>query len=178
MFRNGLAMIALVTLGLFPRAAHPQSPVTLTAGFTAPNGQQEATLFITAKLAPGYWLYSTTQPPGGPNPTVIKLEESSAFKALGPFVATQPPTREETEIPGWPLIEKHPGAITWQAPIRLAPGVDLMGLKIHGTVQAQVDTASFCIPPTDYPFTATLAQPAPAQPGSYSRHGFWRRVFF
>ena len=172
MFRNGVATIALLTLGLFPQAAYPESPVTLTARFTAPNGQQEATLFVTAKLAPGYWLYSITQPPGGPNRTLIQLEVSKAFKVLGPFVATQAPVMEETGFPGWPLVEKHPGSITWQAPVRLASGVDLTGLKIRGTVQAQVDTASFCIPPSDYAFTAGLAQPAPDQPDLPCRHAF------
>jgi hypothetical protein len=136
----------------------PEVPVVVTASFTAASSRQPAELFITAKLKPGYCLYSITQPSGGPNRTIIEVEESPAFRLRGPFKAIQQPCYETTPWPEWPIVEKHLGCITWHATIDIAPGVAAERLTITGGVTCQVDTESFCFPPTSYRFTATLGQ--------------------
>jgi len=133
-----------------------EAPVTVTAYFTTPCGRRPAELFVTARLKPGYWLYSITQPSGGPHRTIIILEQSPAFRLRGPFTAIQQPLREKTEWPEWPVVEKHPGCVTWHAVVEFAPGVDPSKLTIKGAVQGQVDTAAFCLAPTAYPFIAAL----------------------
>ena len=172
-----LVPLAFLSIGMSAGIAFSKNPVSVTACFTAPNCQQEAVLFVTARLSPGYWVYSITQPPGGPNRTVITLKPSSAFKVMGWFVTIQPPILEKTEFPDWPILEKHPGCVTWRASIQFAPGTNLSRLAIRGSIWGQVDTATFCIPPIDYCFTATLAQPEPAPGCCHPRHGFWRRVW-
>ena len=173
MFRRTLPLV-LLTIGGFAEVAYCQNPVSVTAYFTAPNRQQEAVLFVTVRLLPGHWLYSITQPAGGPNCTAIKVEETSAFAILGAFAPLQPPILEKTDFPNWPAIEKHVGCVSWRAPIRFAPGVDYTRLTMHGAVWAQVDTAEFCIPPTDYPFTATLANPPSSRHSGHPRHWLCR----
>ena len=133
--------------------------VAVTAYFTTPHGCQPAELFVTARLKSGYWLYSITQPSGGPHRTIIELEESSAFRLRGPFTAIQQPFREKTKYPEWPVLEKHPGCVTWHALIQFAPGVDPAKLTIKGAVRGQVDTEDFCLLPTAYPFVAALGPP-------------------
>lgn len=137
----------------------PGREVVVTAYFTSPQGCRPAELFVTARLKPGYWLYSITQPSGGPHRTVIELEESSAFRLRGPFTAIQQPLREKTEWPEWPVLEKQPGCVTWHAAIEFATGVDFAKLTIKGDVKGQVDTETFCLAPAVYPFTAALKPP-------------------
>jgi suppressor for copper-sensitivity B len=168
--------LVLLTIGVLAGDAYSQNPLSVTACFTAPNPQREALLFVTVRLQPGYWLYSVTQPTGGPNRTDIKVEESSAFTVLGSFEPLQPPMLERTELPGWPILEKHPGCISWQARIRFAPGVDPARLTIPGAVWGQVDTSEFCISPTDYPFNATLALPQISQRCCRPRHWLCKRL--
>lgn len=102
----------------------PRQEVAVTAYFTILHRGQTAELFVTAELRPGYWLYSITQPSGGPHRTIIELEQSTAFRLRGPFTGIQQPLREKTEWPDWPVLEKHPGCVTWHALIDFAPGVD------------------------------------------------------
>lgn len=133
--------------------------VTVTGYIRPPHGCRPAELFITARIKPGYWIYSITQASGGPNRTIIELEESSAYHLLGSFSAIQQPLREKTEWPEWPILEKHPGCVTWHAAIEARPGVDLAKLTITGAVRAQVDTDTSCLAPTAYPFIATCVPP-------------------
>jgi len=63
-----------------------EQEVAVTAYFTTPRSRQPAELFVTARLKPGYWLYSITQPSGGPHRTIIELEESPAFRLRGRFI--------------------------------------------------------------------------------------------
>jgi hypothetical protein len=140
-------------------------PIAVTAYFTTLHRCQPAELFVTACLKPGYCLYSITQPSGGPNRTIIKLDESSAFRLYGPFAAIQQPWYEKTPWPEWPVVEKHLGCVTWHAVIEFASGVDPDQLTIKGAVTCQVDAKTFCIPPTSYTFIA-----APGPPGVCASH--------
>lgn len=136
-----------------------EAVVSVTAYFTAPHGCQPAELFVTARIKPGSWLYSITQPGGGPHRTIIELEQSPAFRLRGPFTAIQQPFLEKTEWPDWPVLEKHLGCVTWHAAIEIVSGADLTTLTIKGAVRGQVDTEATCLVPTDYPFMA-VRQPA------------------
>jgi hypothetical protein len=156
------ATVAFAAISGQERTPDPEqtAPVAIAAYFTIPHGGQFADLFITARLKPGYWLYSITQPSGGPHRTLIRLEDSSAFRLRGQFRAIQQPWREMTELPDWPVLEKHPGCVTWHACIEFLPGMDPHKLTIKGAIWGQVDTETFCLPPTDYSF---VAAPRPAR---------------
>jgi len=153
--------------------------VVVTAHFTTPHGCQPAELLVTARIKPGYWLYSVTQPSGGPHRTIIELEQSPAFRLREPFTAIQQPFREKTEWPDWPVLEKHLGSVTWHARIEFAPGVYLSNLTIKGTVRGQVDTEAFCLMPTAYLFVAAQEPPGicKANPFMDRLHGAERKSF-
>jgi len=148
------ATVGMVAVTNLEDTQSPGQEVAVTACFTIPQGCQTAELFVTAKLKPGYWLYSITQPSGGPHRTIIELEQMPTFRLREPFTAIQQPLREKTEWPDWPVLEKHLGCVTWHAVIEFAPGVDLGKLAIKGEVRGQVDTEAFCLMPTAYPFMA------------------------
>ena len=129
----------------------------LDAGFTAPGPDQLAQLFIVATLPSGANTYSTTQRPGGPVTTQMKVVLSSDVPIVGDFQSVEPPQIKHFEdaYPGLPL-EEHSGTVKWVAPIRLAAGIKPERVKIEGKVYMQLCDHNGCVPPKDYPFSATF----------------------
>jgi suppressor for copper-sensitivity B len=130
----------------------------LTAHFTPPTAGGDATLYITADIAPGWHTYAVTQQRGGPVATTITLAKSDDYQLLDDsFVAT--PAAEVTEGTAWPglPLEEHHGQVTWHAPIKIAPGIDANTLRIEGEVKAQrCDEENVCLPPKAFSFIAQL----------------------
>lgn len=132
--------------------------LTVQASILPPQGNRPARLSIAVDIPAGWHTYSITQPPGGPNRTAIKLDRSADYKLAVDFVADTPPhVRMDEAFPGLPQ-EEHTGHVTWTAPLELRGGVDLKRLQITGSVVAQrCASASSCLPPKPFKFTATLA---------------------
>jgi thiol:disulfide interchange protein len=144
--------------------ARPSEVVSVTAEFKAGAGDSTARLHVTAKMQTGWHIYSTTQAPGGPVATTIKLEPSNDYELTGEFQAQTEPHADISDIFGGLVVEEHEGEVTWTAPIQLAAGVDPAQLKISGTVKAQACNATGCLPPKNFSFVATQA--APEMPGA------------
>ena len=140
-------------------ALEQETVVAVEGQFTTPTDDDPARLFITAKLAPGWHIYSITQAPGGPIRTKIKLDRSEAFELLGEFRPISPPDKKKEDIWSDPnlIIESHHDSVTWYAPIKLAPEVDPAALRIEGQVYAQACKTG-CLMPQDYPFSAVLGE--------------------
>ncbi len=132
-----------------------EAVVAVESQFTTPTADEPARLFVTAKIKPGWHIYSITQAPGGPIRTTIDLVPSEAYRVTGDFQATTPPERKIEPAFDGLEVESHHDAVTWHAPIELAAGVDPAALTIEGAVQAQA-CADSCIAPRNYPFTARL----------------------
>ena len=111
-----------VTDGKIRSGRHKRLPFPSRHTSATPQVAKPPNCSVTARLKPGYWLYSITQPSGGPHRTIIELEQSPAFRLRGPFTAIQQPFREKTEWPDWPVLEKHLGCVTWHARDRVCPG--------------------------------------------------------
>jgi len=133
-------------------------PLELEAQFTASTSVGQASrLYIAVNVAPGWHIYSLTQPPGGPVASKIKLDPSPRFKLLGEFEASPPASLSlEPEAFGDLMIETQEGRVVWQAPIQIAEGVQPEDTTISGHVVVQACNARGCLPPTNYPFTAVL----------------------
>ncbi|MCC7476384.1 MAG: thioredoxin family protein [Pirellulales bacterium] len=150
-------------VGSFDSAASVE-PATITTQFVAATTDQPAVLAITVTIAPHQHAYSLTQPPGGPQPTKIELERSTAYRLLAPFTPLPlPNARVETgEVWTGLRIEEHEGTVTWFAPIELTAGVDPKRLEIRGKIQMLVcSDGGSCIPVNER-FAAMLAAEAPA----------------
>ena len=95
----------------------------LEAGFTTPDAKHAAQLFIIATMPEGAHTYSITQPPKGPNRTLIKIGTSSDVPSIGGFQTVGPPQvkHDEDIFPKIPL-EEQSGTVKWYAPIQLADG--------------------------------------------------------
>jgi thiol:disulfide interchange protein len=129
--------------------------VSVKAQFTAPTNGQPSRLFVVATIKPGWYIYSITQPPGGPKTTEIRISPPQGVRVMGSFQASvAPEMKKEPEAFGDLPIETHRGTVTWYAPIELAAGVDPFGVKIEGAVMAEA-CANACYR-TRTPFTAAL----------------------
>ncbi len=132
----------------------------IDAEFTVPQGDKSSFLVIRARIRPGHYIYSLTQPPGGPRPTRIRLKEASEFRLAGEFRASPPPQTKQDPLFNNLQVEFHSGEVTWFAPIAWQPGVNLSQAEIIGSVQVQVCDETTCYPPQDYSFRARLGEGA------------------
>jgi len=138
-------------------AGGEEEVVTVSAQFTAPEGDRTGRLFITAEIKKNWHIYSITQAPGGPVRTQITLDPSPDFELVGEFRASPAPKPEKyPEAFGDLVVESHYGEVTWFAPLKLNEGVDPGELTIQGKIKAQPCDPNTCLPPRDYPFEARL----------------------
>lgn len=159
----GLGLLLLGTVSVPKLLANQfpgddDSPIQVEAQFTVPNGDTPARLYITAKIRRPWHIYSITQKKGGPLPTKISLAPSDGYAMAGEFVASPAPDKKtEPELYPDLVIETHEGEVTWYAPIEFT-GVDPTSLKIEGKINVQACDDNACLPPKNYPFTATLGE--------------------
>lgn len=141
-----------------------QELMAVRAEFTAPTERRPGLLRITAEIAEGWHTYSITQASGGPNPTVITVEQGDGFSVKGPFRATPAPDAHPEPAFGGLIVEEHSGVVTWEAPLEFAKNADLASLEIRGYVRAQL-CSSTCLPPRRFEFVARLASNAASRSG-------------
>ncbi|MEO0529843.1 MAG: thioredoxin family protein [Planctomycetota bacterium] len=119
--------------------------VSLSARYAPSSGETPAMVEVTADIAEGYHVYSITQPPGGPQPTVLRLDESAGVRLAGPWVATPSPKTHVDEVIWVGLtIEEHYDKVTWRAPIDFAAGVDPATANVSGSADLQACTETTC----------------------------------
>src|SRR5690606_7716434 len=66
-------------------ASSDTNPVTLSAQIISGSGNQPARLEVKAVMSGGYYIYSITQPPGGPIASKITVPGSDQYRLLGDF---------------------------------------------------------------------------------------------
>ncbi|NLX56084.1 MAG: hypothetical protein GXY58_13310 [Planctomycetaceae bacterium] len=144
--------------------------VQFTGMFQLQEGSRSGRLTLTATMQPGYHVYSTTQPRGGPLPTVIQVLESADYRLTGEFAADRDPSvHEDAAFPGVRL-EQFEREVTWTAPLELAESAELESLQIHATVNGQLCEASgSCELIADVPVVASFAGylPSPQAAGEF-----------
>src|SRR5690606_20483269 len=127
-----------------------RDPVSMTARFTPPSGGKPGQLTVEATMDAGSWIYSTTQPPGGPMASRFTITPSPDYE-VGEFQAVTPPKAGFDEV-FQSNVEKHEGTAVWTAPVTLAAGVNPANVEIRGAMTAQVCTSANCLPPKEFAF--------------------------
>lgn len=175
--KNSGFALAIGLLLLFSSAALAQTPnpVSLSARMEPAQVKrgQSAKVLITARIDPGWHLYSLTQPSGGPNATKITIDEG------GPLVLDgkpqQPKPREAVDPvftpPGGPdfIVQTFEKEVTFTVPVKAAPDAGTGALKATVKIRYQVCDAHQCLPPKTRPLEveatilAASAGPAPDQ---------------
>lgn len=157
-----------------PMGGATGDPVSVSSQFTAATADQPAVLMITAKIEPGWHVYSLTQgklPSGlGPNQTKITIDESPQFKLLGEVRAfPEAHDRVDTEAFVGLTLQEHSNQVTWYAPIELAEGVEPATVTVTGKVSLQAcEERGSCIPPKSYPINARVGGGVPIGPLDFS----------
>jgi thiol:disulfide interchange protein len=140
------------------------------------GGGSRAVVQITARMQPGWIVYSISQPPGGPTRTQIQLAPSPAYRLEGAWRAhPQHASRIDREIWRGLEIQEHAGEVTWYAEVELSSGVDPANLEIRGEVNALAcEKGGQCVP-VNATFTArqgpTVAGLPAAAPQSPAGNG-------
>ncbi len=135
-------------------AAALGDPVAVSAAVEAGRDGAADVLAVTARLEPGWHLYSITQKPGGPIATRITVAKDSPRQVAGPFVPdAEPHRRSADDVPAWKglVIEEHSGAVTWRAPLAAGAG------DVRGAVSLQLCQDTTCLPPQTIEFVALAA---------------------
>ncbi|MEN6457518.1 MAG: thioredoxin family protein [Thermoguttaceae bacterium] len=132
-------------------------PVAIHAYLTPPSKGDPWRLAVVAKIKPGWHIYSTTQPEGGPVATKIKVTPPAGVKLVGPFQPTVRPDRHPEPAFDNLTVETHENTVTWWAPLNVAPDVDPAKLKIDGKITLQPCDTKSCLPPKPIAFTAVPA---------------------
>jgi thiol:disulfide interchange protein DsbD len=111
-----------------------------------PDVADRAYIIVEMQVAPGFHVYSVTQPKGGSKPTKITLEESPRYRQIGAFAPTEPHTTKWNDI--FNMTEEiHGGTVLWLAPIEVLEGSRenlVVNLNVDGQVCDEAVTA--CLP--------------------------------
>jgi thiol:disulfide interchange protein len=149
---------ACVTLALltFGAAFAAEDPVQWSLTFepkSAPPGSH-ITGKLTATIQPGWHLYSLTQPPGGPNPTTIKIVENPI---IGAYVASFQPKPEKKFDQTFQIdTETYAGDTTFYIDLQLSGDAKSGIAEITATSRYQVCTDRMCLPPKTKTASATV----------------------
>ncbi len=116
--------------------------VEFSGSYQIEEGTRRGTLSIRAVVQPGWHVYSTTQPAGGPRPMEIAVVTSPDFQVVGDFVPDRDPQiHSEPVFPGV-RIEQFSDEVTWTAPISLADSAQADALQIHVVMNGQACATS------------------------------------
>ena len=102
-------------------------------------------LEIEVTLSPGWYIYSVTQPSGGPIKTQFSISSPSNIELTGTFAPSTEPNRSVSKVFSGVTVEKHEQSVVWSAPIRVPSGFkDAITVSVDAQVCNKVDGA--CVP--------------------------------
>ncbi len=112
--------------------------VNFSGKFMIEKGKRHGILSVRAVLAPGYHIYSLTQPAGGPLPTTIDVvtQPENLVKITSGFEPDKDPVLNPGLYPD--PTEEHHGTVIWTARIELAEGVKPEELSVKAVVNGQI----------------------------------------
>lgn len=112
---------------------------------------QKAKILITAKIEPTWHLYSLTQPPGGPRPTRITLEDGMPMTIDGPVQQPKPTIAPDPNfsMPGQPpfMTETFEREAVFTVPVKFADNAPEGPQKFIVKVYFQACDDHQCLPP-------------------------------
>lgn len=117
-----------------------------SAAFTLDDTRTKGEITITCNLESGYYIYSVTQPSGGPMRTTIKVKTPS-ISLVEPFQSDTVPKVSEGER-GFEnvKVEKHFQQVVWRARFESAQVIDPAKEDIQLSLNGQVCREGACIP--------------------------------
>lgn len=140
--------------------AEDQKPVTwtMTPVSAAAGAGESANVTVSATIAPGWHIYSVTQPPGGPIATRITIPEGQSFVAAGePVPSASPQVSYDKEFKM--DVQEHVKAVGFTIPVRLDGSARETADSLRVDVRYQVCNDSLCLPPQTRKLVAPVTAP-------------------
>ncbi|MCM1029430.1 MAG: thioredoxin family protein [Pseudoflavonifractor sp.] len=153
-----LSFLSIICLALAAKA-QILDPVTWTSKveMTSPT---EGVISYSATIEPGWHLYSTSLPEGGPNPTSITYDVLEGVELIGELSSSEPPIEKVDMVfhlkLGWWTDD-----VTLSQPFRITAD----SYRIEGSILFQGCNDESCIPPSREPFSFSGGASAPAPSG-------------
>ena len=121
---------------------------------------ESLTATVEARVQPGWHLYSTTQDPGGPVPTSIKLVESQVFEPAGALQF--PPPHKSFDQNFGIETEYYEGNVPFKLPVRAKANAAAGKQELAVKVRYMLCSDTMCLPPQTETLKASVSIVAPA----------------
>ncbi len=152
--------------------AQKYNPVTWSLRLDPPAARPGSKILarLDAKLEAGWHLYSLTTPPGGPNPTTIRLADNPA---VARFRVLQPPPKRAFDTNFNLDTETYEGEAAFLIEVELKKDATAAPTELTAEVRYQSCNDRLCLPPVKRSAAATLSidpgakEPAIPVPASY-----------
>jgi thiol:disulfide interchange protein DsbD len=144
--RFGLFLAILLTLS--STCASAQDPVHWSAsGPASPVAHgQKFTARVSARIDPGWHIYSITQAPGGPVATEINLARKQAFNLAGPIIGPLPRSAYDSNFQL--QTEFYEQTASFKVPLTAAANAPAGPTAVAIDVRFQVCNERQCLPAT------------------------------
>lgn len=123
-----------------------QNPVSWSLSPTKPvKAGSRLEVRLSANIAGGWYLYSLTQPAGGPNATRITIASEPMFKLAGTIKAPPPKTKFDENF--GINTETYAGSVTFTIPLQVAADMPTGRQMLVINARFQVCNETTCLPP-------------------------------
>jgi thiol:disulfide interchange protein DsbD len=142
-------------LALAVAGAYAQNPVSWSLGGAKPvKAGAKFEVRLTADISGGWYLYSLTQPPGGPNATRIAVVSEPTFKTAGAIKA--PPPKVKFDENFGINTESYAGKVTFTIPLQVAADALTGKQTLAVNARFQVCNETTCLPPRTVKVEASI----------------------
>ncbi|MGB4445421.1 MAG: cytochrome c biogenesis protein CcdA, partial [Dysgonamonadaceae bacterium] len=143
---------ALVSLFIFLSYATAQNPVSWTFSLED-NGNGEISLIAKATIEPGWHLYDTEIPEGGPTPTTLTIDKLKGAEPIGKFHAEGTKPHVAFDPVFGMQIGTFDGSVRFVQRFKITDRAEFV---LEGDVRAQACNEQTCTPPlpVDFAFTS------------------------
>jgi hypothetical protein len=143
---------ALVSLFIFLSYATAQNPISWTFSLED-NGNGEISLIAKATIEPGWHLYDTEIPEGGPTPTTLTIDKLKGAEPIGKFHAEGTKPHVAFDPVFGMQIGTFDGSVRFVQRFKITDRAEFV---LEGDVRAQACNEQTCTPPlpVDFAFTS------------------------
>ncbi len=121
--------------------------LSLKGRFHLVKGTNKGFLILHAKIPAGSYIYSVSQPEGGPTATKIKSPSGKSILVKGKFVADAKPLVIENDPIFKMRVEKHIDSVQFFVPIEVNPNQDPKSIRPLMNFEGQIcSDAGVCTP--------------------------------
>jgi thiol:disulfide interchange protein len=131
-------------------------PATFSATFAPSSVRpgETVTVWVDVALSDDWHIYSTTTPPGGPIPTVVRLESNDSFEPVGPVIQPEPVKEHDPNFDM--MVEYYGREVRFGVRARVVDPTEPGRAALSGNIRYMLCNATSCLPPDTAPFSVDI----------------------